>query len=466
MRINTNIVALSVRTSMLRTEKKYAKNSLMLSSGLKINSVKDDAAGMAIGNKLDRQVRGYEKVSNNTSDGISLIQTLDGALASVNDMLEKMRTLSVQSANGVLEDSDRRKIQTEIDELKSEITELSDRTEFNGIKLLGGDGSRLTYDRSASVEQGNAEVNFVSGSVPQGMLELNIVSIGTAAQVINFSEAGIVAGTQGTLKINGSTLSFTGDETKEEILESIKQACEDNNLDLDITNGTLTSRIIGKKASITIETTPASFGFPTNDTNVGKDAVVTGIGMTDLEKPGSPIDSFNTGLSSKTYTEGNRVYINSTNGQKIEVDLTGKGTGVSKIEVRNEGQIKLQIGTKQDMELDLYVREINAESLGIEFLNISTQSGAQQAIPMLDQAISKVLDQRTYLGAAQNRLEFTESSTDTASLNTEQAYSRIMDVDMATAMTDFTAENVKTQAAIAILAQANQRPQQILQLIG
>ncbi|MFV0519364.1 MAG: flagellin [Lachnospirales bacterium] len=463
MRINTNVIALSVRTQLLKTDSAISKASLMMSSGLKINSAKDDAAGLAIGNKLDRQVRGYEKVSNNTSDGISLIQTLDGALSSVNEMLEEMRTLAVQSSNGTLEDSDRRKIQTEIEELKEEISDLSKRTEFNGIKLLDGDGARLTYDKTGSATK-LSKVNYVSGNVPQGQLEFTIDSLGSSASVA-FSEASISAGTEGTLTINGSTLTFTGDESKEEILESIKQACEDNNLDIDLSTGTVTSRIIGSEATINITSNPASFGFASSVSSTGTDAVVSGITLNDLET-GAGINSFNSGISSTTYVEGNRVYINSTNGQKIEVDLTGNGTGAQKIEIRNEGQIKIQVGTQMDMEIDLYVRNIDTDSLGIEYINLSTQSGAADAITKIDEAVSKVLDQRTYLGAAQNRLAFTETAIDTAALNTEEAYSRVMDVDMAKAMTDLSAENVKSQAALAILTQANQRPQQILQLLG
>ncbi len=460
MRINSNIIALSVQTAMRRTSLSYAKNSLMLSSGLKINSVKDDASGLAIGNKLDRQVRGYEKVSNNAGDGISLIQTLDGALDSVGEMLRKVRTLSIQSANDTLEDEDRRKMQEEVQQLKNEISELSERTEFNGIKLLDGDGKRLTFDRSAV--QGGSSVNYVSGSVPQGMLEFTVNSVGTAPQVA-FNPNGITAGTAGTLEINGSTLKFTGQETEAEILEQIKTACEDNNIDLDIANGIAKSKVEGSKSTITITSTPnGAFGFNTSS-STGVDAVISGVTLKDIDTNVN-IDSFNNGISNDIRVDGNRAYIVSTNGQEIEIDI--KSAGAQKHEIRNEGQIKLQIGTKKDMELDLYVREIDTTTLGIEHVNISTSAGAQSAITAMDEAIDKILEQRTYLGAAQNRLQFTEKSIDTASLNTQQAYSRIMDVDMAKVMSEFSRDNVKYQAATSILAQANQRPQQILQLLG
>ncbi len=460
MRINSNVVALGVMTSMRRTSLSYGKNSLMLSSGLKINSVKDDASGLAIGNKLDRQVRGYEKVSNNAGDGISLIQTLDGALDSVGEMLRKVRTLSVQSANDTLTDEDRRKMQKEVEQLKNEISELSERTEFNGIKLLDGDGKRLTFDRSATA--GGSSINYVSGSVPQGNLEFNVSQIGEAPEV-PFSEAGIATGTAGSLEINGTTLTFQGTESKDAILEAIKTACEDNNIELDIANGTATSKVEGSKSNITITSIPnGAFGF-TSISKDGKDAIIDGVKMTDINT-GAELDAFNNGLSSDIKIDGNRAYITSTNGQEIEVDINS--TGAQKHEIRNEGQIKLQIGTKKDMELDLYVREIDTTTLGIQHVNISTQDGATAGIIAMDDAIDKILEQRTYLGAAQNRLQFTEKSTDTASLNTEQAYSRIMDVDMAKAMSDFSRDNVKYQAATSILAQANQRPQQILQLLG
>ncbi|MFV0439867.1 MAG: flagellin [Lachnospirales bacterium] len=464
MSMNSSKIALNIRTAMLATNASYAKNSLMLSSGVRINSVKDDATGLAIANKLKRKVNGYEKVSNNANDGISLIQTMDGALSSMNEMLEKMRTLSVQSSNGTLEDSERRKVQLEIEELTDEITELSQRTEFNGINLLDGDGKRLTYERA---ETGYSKLNYVSGEVPEGNLNFTIDSVGESATVA-FDESTINPSAGGTVTINGSNLTFPAGSTKTDVLDAIKQACEDNNLEIDLDANTITSRVTGSAASIEITSTPAGiFGFAASTlSDTGKDAVISNVNMTNMET-GDPITSFNNGISSDdVYVEGNRCYVTSTNGQKIEIDITGKGTGTQVHEIHNKGQLKIQIGTEANMDLDIYGRTLNAKALGIDNINVSTQSGAMEAIEKYDRAISSLLEQRTTLGALQNRLTFTETAIDTASLNTETAYSRIMDTDMAKTMSDLTSDNVKTQAAISILAQANQRPQQLLQLLG
>lgn len=499
MNLNRNIVALNVYNQMTKSNRMYGKSSNRMSTGLKVNSAKEDAAGLAIGNKLDSARRTIAKVENNANDGISLIQTVDGAMASVHEMLQKMRELSVQAANDTLADEDRRKIQIEINQLKEEITDLSDRTDFNTLKLLNGDGKRLTYDKSGAgaVDSNLSEIGYVSGQVPEGSLEYKIESYGTSA-VVDFAESSISVPITGNIEIANSKIYFKGTESRDEVISAIKQACEDNNI--EYYPNKLVSMEQGSDQEIKITTDLKSGSAGLSDTvSTGTDAVITGLKLysrydmeanADASSAGAKeFLSFNQGAN--VIADGNKVYVNSTNGQKVEINLNvsiDKGTGDYKIngalttsapgstlpaggvlqrqEILDDGQVKLQVGTEKGAEISIYTREIDAESIGVKYINVSTREGAERAITETTAAIDKITEQRTLLGAYQNRLEFTVETLTAQGVNTNQAYSRIMDTDMALEMSNLAQYNVKIQAALSILAQANQRPQQLLQLLG
>ncbi len=498
MRINTNLVALNVFNAMKKTDFRYAQSAERLSTGRRINSAKDDAAGLAIANKLQADKQKLYKASNNATDGVSLIQTVDGALSSVNDMLQKMRTLAVQSSNDTLTDTDREKIQKEINQLKTEIDSLSERAEFNGIKVLAGDASRITYNRNAGdVNVDNvSDINYVSGKVPEGSLEFTVEEIGTSA-VIDFDSTSIPSPVPaGSVTINGSSITFDGTESDAEAISKIQELCERNNLEMF--DGKIVSREQGSDQVIEVTTQPAGqYGFTGTTTSQGTDAVISDLDMYKLYDTEAFDDAVTAGAdgltsfnqSSNVRVEGNRVYVQSSNGQEIEIDLNVKLDGdgnyavdgdtytstpngnvavdySERHEILNAGQIKIQVGSKKDQEIDIYGRKITCKDLGIEHLNVSTRREAEAAISEIDKALGAISDQRTIYGAYQNRLDYSEKMISSQTLSTEKSLSRIMDTDMALEMSKMTQEGVKMQASMAIMAQANQRPQQILQLLG
>lgn len=496
MRLNTNILALTAYTAMLSSEKGIATSTLRMSSGVKLNSVKDDPANYSIAGKLDLQVTGIERASKNSLDGISLIQTLDGALNSVQEMLQECRELSVQAATDTLEDADREKINLKIQSLKEEINQLSSRTEFNTIKLLKGDAKRLTYPLDIADPTKNTllkpvdattKITYVSSSVPEGSLQYTIDSAALPAtlELGSLPPTGATAlGLKGNININSSLVTITEDMTQDDINDAVSTALTRNNIDRYGTQ--LITKEQGEEAVINISGDSAilSAAGLVAANEQGKNMEVSGIKF--LDPTGAPDDTFNSGMY--TVIKGNQLLVKSTNGQEIDIDVKFKvnpdgsfrsgaetidsttgalsGGGVNETKVLNSGQLVLQIGGSKDNELDLYIREISTHTLGLDYTNVSTFDGAQKAITTFDNAIQIISAQRASIGAYQNRLQFNGTSLDTAYTNTSEALSRVRDADLALEMINNAKYSVKVQAGIAMISQANQRPQMVLQLLG
>ena len=495
MRIANNIPALETAITLRHTDRQVVGAMRQLSSGSKINSAKDDAAGLAIANKLGIQVTGLNRASQNTMDGVSLIQTADGALNEISAMLQRMRELAVQAANGVLAPSDKAKIQLEINQLVDEINANSSKIEFNKIKILSGEADTLTQSLTAADTYGDgiASVLSVSTSLPPGQLTYTINRPGLPAEAV-LEQADLRA------DLKGHNITLTINEVGVEISQS------DN---WNTIVGKLTDAASLASLELRFDAAGAAH-FATKAAGYAQEINITGTDITAIHARGLDADvevtnfpglvDASSGVSVRA--DGNQVTISDTKGQTIKLGLRvlfnptvvpvppvpdarnftySDGTPIDVAvpinmiaNVKDYGPLYLQIGPNFNEHLPVSIPRLDAESLGFMehsggaakvILDYQSAAGASRAIGILDNAIADVSHVRAWLGAYQNRLEQTVMNLDSASINLESARSRIQDTDMAAAMSAFTQYNVSFQAGIAILAQANQRPQQILSLL-
>ena len=370
MRINYNVSAMLSNNALANNDSLLAQSLERLSSGLKINHGKDNPAGLAMAKRMNAQIEGLSVANQNSSDGVSIIETADGALTEVTEMLQRMGELSVQAANGTMTDEDRKVLQDEVAQLKDEIERVAEATEFNGQPLLDGE-----FD--------------VKGYTGEESIKVNTFSDTTPAQ---------------TYVIDSITIAEEEDE----------------------------------------------YG---NTTKV-VDAITFGENFPEGLEPIEVSDSF--------------VTIRGKEGFEIKLDIkeaeAGTYTGLQ-IDLTDVGPMRLQIGANEGQVLVVDIPEISLRNMGIDDIDISTELGAKDAMTRVRGAISFVSEVRGKLGAYQNRLESTINSLDVTSENMTAAYSRIMDVDMAEEMTRYTTYQVLTQAGTSMLAQANERPSQVLQLL-
>ncbi|WP_124066892.1 flagellin [Clostridium sp. E02] len=487
MRIQHNIAAINSNRQLGSNNGTVAKNLEKLSSGYRINRAGDDAAGLAISEKMRAQITGLETAQKNANDGISLVQTAEGALTEVHSMLNRMVELADQSANGTYQDQvDRDNLQKEITSLKSEVDRISESTNFNGINLLDG---------SLASGKGVSEVKLDGNSV-------NTIA-GTPATHV----AAAVAGTAtGDYEVSVSYLDKNGKN------QTLTVTANDATAGSAATNGAAAAAALNKASNGAFSAASNASGELTFTAGEAGD---NGFQITDFKVAGAPV-AMSGALTPGTDATVDLVFDNAKVGQKFTVDgknfqiakqgdtiadghiaiytddakvdsaeqveaviaqlkdngieSTAKGTtGVTfkKTDVATKDGLSLQIGDTADSfnQLNVKVGNMSSASLGIGALDISTQSGAKASIASIKDAINTVSSTRGDLGALQNRLEHTINNLSVTSENMTAAESRIRDVDMAKEMMDYTKNNILVQASQAMLAQANQVPQGVLQLL-
>lgn len=458
MRINHNISAQLANANLRKADRRLASSLQKLSSGYRINHAADDSAGLAISNKMRTQIRALDQSSRNADDGQSVIQTAEGSLSEIHSLLQRTRELSVQAANDTNTVDDRATAQKEIDSLLDEIDRIASTTNFNGKSLLDGSASRTMIPSSADVK-----ALEVSMEVPAGSYRFEVTQLADYAS-INGIQYTIPSGDDvQRISINGVDILLTSRDTDATVEEKVKDTC--GKMNLDVTNFTagsfnLASNAVGSKQKISVEINSEELA---DSPAFGKDAEIQ------LETSDYP--------SGTCYSaDGNNVTIKNSNGfnMLVSIDNTaGAAADVGNVtlDVYDAGYMKLQIGANEHQTMDLNFPSVNCitlelrDSNGNDIVNVCSQSGASNAIAAMDVAIAKISEARSRLGAYSNRLEGTTSSLDITSENMTESMSRIMDTDMASAMTDYTQQNVMTQAATSMLAQANSRPQQIMSLL-
>ena len=407
MRIQHNISALNSHRQLGNNNSAIGKNLEKLSSGYRINRAGDDAAGLAISEKMRAQIKGLETAQKNAQDGISLVQTAEGALTEVHSMLNRMVELATQSANGTYDDKvDRANLEKEVNSLKSEIDRISDSTNFNGIKLL--DGS-MKSEAVANVKKSITE-SAADAAIAKDQVQFDVKSKEAGVEVefkavtengANEKVTAAWVGDKLTISIGSKANSGAQEVTQEELDKAIKAA-----------GGTKSAK-------------------------AGDDFAVT---LTD-----GPIK-----IDDVAATGNDVVLATATTEEVIGKDLT------------------LQVGDTNEnfQKVTVSVGKMNSEALKIKEISVADQSKAGDAIKNIKEAINTVSSTRGDLGAIQNRLEHTINNLGVTTENMTAAESRIRDVDMAKEMMEFTKNNILSQAATSMLAQANQTPQGVLQLLN
>jgi len=455
MRINHNISALNTYNKLAANNASTSKSLEKLSSGLRINRAGDDAAGLAISEKMRGQIRGLDQASSNANDGISLIQTAEGALNETQSILQRMRELAVQSSNDTNTSNDRAEIQKEMDQLTQEIDRIGNTTEFNTKKLLNGGASVTATTSGAAADTARVSITGGSADTKVGTL----VTITAASTTMATAASGTTTATyaaasdslsaDSAISINGVSFSFTTSNTVQNVLDTINDASIGVTASWSATNGiTLTTGAVGSSSELDIE--GSSLGdFAGLVDAKGADAAVTFAGG----------ESFT--------AVGNHVTVQSGNAKGLEFDLSGTTalSGDVAISVASNGGLNMHIGANENQTMYISVSDMRSSALGVNGIDVRTKDNAETAITTIQTALDKVSSERAKLGSYQNRLEHTITNLGTTSENLSASESRIRDVDMAKEMMNFTKNNILSQAAQAMLAQANQQPQSVLQLL-
>ena len=500
MVVRSNIMAVNSQRQLGMNNSQVSKALEKLSSGYRINRAGDDASGLAISEKMKSQIKGLDTASLNAQDGISVVQTAEGALTEVHNMLNRMTELATRSANGINADLNRESLQQEVDKLKEEIDRISESTNFNGIKLL--DGSMATGVGSTKVQSGLAG-NALSGVTAAGG--------GAASQASStYTSTGLTAGDSSTVEIkymnadgnvNTITVSVT-DATKldAEVSNALNANKDFKEHTLTLAAGSIdwTATENGETHFKILEITQSVNGVALTSGATGVGAVTAGIDDTfnidfagatagsknyfeidgqkfQLVKDGAEADLGYTAIYTQNGLVGDKTAAERVASQLREkgYDVKVDGNTATQLNFKKgdgsaaAGGLTLQIGDTADSfnKINVGVKDMSCKGLGIASLDISKKAGAADAIDTIRNAIDKVSEQRGVLGATQNRLEYTINNLDTASENLQSANSRIRDTDMAKMMMEYTKVNVLTQSAQAMLAQANQQPQSVLQLL-
>lgn len=546
MVVQHNLNAINANNKMNINVSGTKKATEKLSSGYQINRAGDNAAGLAISEKMRSQIRGLSQATKNANDGISLIQTAEGGLNETHSILQRMRELAVQSANGTYQDdTDREAIQLEVDALKSEIDRIASSTEYNGMKLLDGSlgGSKAVTEFGAKYGAvSTADTDLVGATITSNIAGVKVTTAyaasGKGGENALWSADGktltmnLVAGETYTQKdidnlIANATQSKDDGQTQAPSEISIKLAngvmtaskAGDTNatvagLRATGSNSADVIKLVGDKksgahgSSDKVTFTANSYGKAYDTGMASKITISTDVAAgkenVEVTKAAKPADAAAGKLATaaeiklhlstgKTYTEKDIENILKEAGYDYSVkledtkntdgDADGKiyfnvkgdaevaitdGAGVGKDSVPNNGKgLTFQIGANgvEDQRVTLNVNDMSSSAIGVANADVSTQDSANAAIDMVDAAVKTVSMQRAGLGALQNRLEYTVNNLTTTNENLTAAESQIRDTDMATEMINYTKNNILQQASQAMLAQANQQPQAILQLL-
>lgn len=453
MRVNCNISAIIANNQLGKSENSVSQSIERLASGLRINHARDDASGMAISKKMHAQIRALEQSSRNTQDGVSVVQTAESALGEVENMLQRMRELAVQAANDTNGIEDREAIQLEIDELSKEINRISTDTEYNTMPLLDGTLARRAYSKTDGVD-----VMSLSDTVAAGEYEVSITGPARRAEYPLFSVGSVWE--EGTISINGAEVSIGPGDDREAIMTKLQSACERGNATAEEMGGYI---IIRNKEYGTFEELDIKF----SSEDLAR--TFTGNPTTEIKTPGRDCTaSLGDGFSSTATvtTDGTKITVRDVDSFEMVIEVEGDRVYYdSLLKVTDIGILSIQAGANEGQQIDIDIPEVNMHSLGLDYINVRTSEGAGKSLSKFDEAINTVSLVRSKLGAYQNRLETSSKSLDEYNENITAGLSRIEDCDMAEEMTVFTSQNVKNQAATSILAQANERPESILQLL-
>ena len=520
--LNTNMPSLNTQRQLAKAQNNLNNSLQRLSSGLRINTAKDDAAGLAISQRMTAQIRGLNVAQRNANDGVSMAQTAEGALSEMGDILQRVRELAVQSANATNSAGDRKSLNDEVNQLVAELNRFANTTEFNGTKLLNGDNSVAAFQIGANANQtitatttdfrtnkygsyqvGNATATAAGATAGKGVSISNAV---TGAPSSSLQVTGAAVSKEGTMTLNGpnasGSVSLTVSDSAADIASKINSQ--------DLTGVKATAR-----TETMINFTTGNYVIDISTTNATSNSSNTAVESISFEVKGTAstaealtdaVNAFNeqsskTGITAKlnesktaiilendegkninvTLKSTNTIYMgNASNGSAAAVSVQGTTTGKT---FTAAGQVTLDASRSYSFDLaastNIQAGVLSGGSMGgtsattygstlqrVDSLDITTVKGANDAIHIVDQAIDSVNAQRAKYGALQNRFESTISNLATSSENVSAARSRIQDTDFASETANLSRSQVLQQAATSMLAQANQLPNNVLTLLG
>lgn len=479
MKINRNMSAVVANRQLLRTENKLSISMGRLSSGYKINKAGDNPAGMAISSKMKAQIDGLDQAEANSDDGQSVLRIADGALNEVSNMLQRIRELSVQAANGTNSYSDRQSIQDEIDQLTQEVDRISTDTEYNKKTLLDGSANTRVYvsgthQDKTKFARSATRIDFSEEVLPGDYT----VKVKTPAKQAEYKLdlSGLINDPDfdgGTVSINGVGIEYEKGMSADDVYKQLMSVADEIGckIEKDPNNAgvyNITADNKGSKETLTIlmsdemahKTGLDQQGAVQNADDKSYKLVASG---TDAEIELK--DGF--GSTVITNVEGNRVKITDKGGFSMDFLLSDdvQNGDTLTFDVTDVGAMTIQIGANQYQNMDVHIPEVSSESLYLDTVNVAVNGGADKAISTMDAAIAKLSAVRSGIGAYTNRLEYASSSLAETQEDMTTAYSGLMDTDMASEMTEYTQQNILEQAAVSVLSQANDIPQQVLSLL-
>ena len=479
MVVQHNMQAANANRMLNVTTSAQSKSTEKLSSGYRINRAADDAAGLTISEKMRKQIKGLDRASTNAEDGVSAVQTAEGALTEVHSMLQRMNELATQSANGTNSNTDRKAIQDEIDQLTTEIDRVSETTKFNETYLLKGDGSEKEYNVNAHdagidgvtlTDNGDGTVGVTLKTLAAG----DKVNIAGKQYTIGAVEADVTnaVGTPkkgDTVKVGNAEYTYEDGNSVDSA--GIKVAAGWYASGTDFKTDTKANWDNAKKGTADLAVAGASVTVKGKTFNVINDAN-TADGVDDKDSSvitaGKAYQLQTAEIVKASSIGADTAATNATNANDAYNTATttftlNKGT----VSYKDGLSFNLHVGADADMtnKITVNIDSMNSAGLGIKGIKADTEQDATYAIDAIADAISTVSSQRSALGAVQNRLEHTINNLDNVVENTTSAESRIRDTDMAEEMVNYSKNNILAQAGQSMLAQANQSNQGVLSLL-
>ena len=482
MVVQHNMTAMNANRMLGLTASQQSKSTEKLSSGYRINRAADDAAGLSISEKMRKQIRGLDQASTNADDGVSAVQTAEGALNEVQDMLQRMNELAVQAANGTNSENDRAYIQAEIDQLVTEIDRVAETTKFNETYLLKGDGVGGKYVELGTTSQSGTSFGTTISDQTAAATGVNYSTDRDIVMTVN-KDADFSADSTDTLTIAGAAYALKDYADIDDLAAAISSNEKVNSVDLtyengvSATSGSATSFSLTHTNKTTTVSGDVTFKVASSYSGANVAGTLTFDAGTDLTVTFT--------VATKLDENGNRVFDEETTNQSIASALTNAKYSFTEADgvftVKMASTMTVNAATKVDnLDFNLHVgadssntnkigvsiSAMSADGLGVSGVKVTSEKTATDAIDVIAQAIQKVSKQRSDLGAVQNRLEHTINNLDNVVENTTAAESRIRDTDMAEEMVKYSNVNILAQAGQSMLAQANRSNQGVLSLLG
>jgi flagellin len=489
--INTNQSALNAQRQLSSTSNSLSRSFERLSSGLRINGAKDDAAGLSITTRFSAQIRGLNQAVRNSNDGISLAQTAEGALNETTNILQRIRELAVQSANDTNNDSDRASLQAEVAQLKTELDRIAETTNFNGNKIL--DGTFLSKDVQVGANVGETISVSISGAATSDLarqvretatdangdvVSVNGASLSTGDVQFSSRLTQTADGAATFVSVRGTVDADDSVSTTQAATSAIAKAAAIN----DLSDTTGVRAIVGESVASGAQITGGTLDG-TNFIEINGEKI-SGFVVEANDASGSLVDAINA-VSDKTgvvasLDASSELVLTAADGRNIEVATSSAqvatdvglnagaaGTVISRgsLTLQSDEQFDLRVDDATDTGFASGVFGVNSDK-SVDSVDISSRAGAVEALDVIDLALEDVSSQRADLGALQNRLESTINNLSTTSENLSASRSRILDADFASETAQLSRNQIIQQAGVSILAQANQQPQVALALLG